>query len=356
MQITKRKLISILLTSALLLSALAGCSSGGVSGGGGGGSSATPSDSAKAPGGANGSTAAPGEKTNTNGLISYDIGTEFAVFAIDVPAKLENDDLSVRTRVWTVDVEGSAIDKMWISSNDEYSFSLMGVLKDQSLDLHLNLLFTSMTEGTYDVKATSAKEYIENYSGLDPVIEECAIGAAQGYRVMQYGIDKTKINEIIYTFDGLTGEAGTWGCILIGTPAMDEFDTEPLFDDPVIKAILGSVHAPEKGGNAGSLPVRTETPAEPSYTIEVDSVTNTTTFYNVFIDTTPDWSNDDWRDNLFYVVDIIHDVQKQHHDSTDIEIAGEIRDRDIRVFLWGDIVPDELDLRDQNGEWWTLPI
>jgi len=240
MKTTKHRIISILLMLTLIPTVLAGCSPGSSEIA----APPTPPAAAATPEQTPDSLPAPGETPDDNGAVSCDVGKEFAVFAIDVPARLVSDNSSGSVRMWNVDTEGSAIRQMFtLTGDDEYMFTITGFLKEP--DIQLDLMFVSMREGTFDVKATSAKEYAEDCAARGYPVEECSIGAAQGYRIKR-SVNSVKCHELVYVFDGLTGVTGTWGQISISTPAKEEYDTESLLGDPVIKALLDSVHPPEK--------------------------------------------------------------------------------------------------------------
>ena len=136
-------------------------------------------------------------------IIPYNVGTEFAVFALDIPKEL-----IVETGV------------SFIRITDKE-----GTFKIQANSFTPN-------EGM----GTTPKEYI-NYYGNGV---ECAVGASKGY--MSKVVKDGNTTLISYAFDGLHGSVG-FGVIELWALPVNS-DSEHLLDNEVIKAILNSVHAP----------------------------------------------------------------------------------------------------------------
>jgi predicted small lipoprotein YifL len=204
---TMKKCISILLTLTLLF-ALAAC-----------GGTDTPSSTSAPPSGnatatpeateTPESTTAPDETPEpADSSAVYNNGTEFAVFAIEIPS-----DVDVRVSDHT--------DRLVLDNEEEgWRFACFSIKARAERD--------------------TALEYLED--NVYSPIEECTIGEMQGYRC--YMESDGRVYQVSYAFESPQGVAGTWGYIEI--KSLDSAaDCRLLPDLPSIKAILGSVRAPE---------------------------------------------------------------------------------------------------------------
>ena len=147
------------------------------------------------------------------GTLTYNVIGDSAIFAVDVPLGLNVNEFEPSSSI-----EISAEDSSW---------KMILQKKDKSMAGRIQ----------------SAKDEIGSWTEHG-IVTECGIGTAQGYTGMKYNESDGGIRYIVYTFPSLTGDADTWGLIVISCKDPNN-DAASLSDDPTINAILDSVRAPE---------------------------------------------------------------------------------------------------------------
>ena len=233
MKTVKLKWVSILLVAVLALSVLAGCSSGGGSGGNGGGSSATPSNSADKPEALPDSTPAQSVPQDESPVI-YDIpdySGEEANFSVAIPAGIKVSD--IREMFGKINVK--VPDGPWTM--------LIGTSAQESLE---NVEKVCSTYGW------EASPYSVGGNDALLVINRSSDGSAT---VSLDFVTPSKVNQLgIIETSGVT-------------------DIDGYLNDPIVKAILDSVSAPEGagGGSVGSESVEMASYSTASLTIEAPS-------------------------------------------------------------------------------------